>query len=109
MTTVPPHDAVLLSLLWSTEGGLGAGPVEGHEVFILLERMGSRAVPLLSETLETATHGPATRMAAAWLLGRIGGDWAREALRRALGSRDRDVAGAARSALERIDRRLHAA
>ncbi|MDJ0975005.1 MAG: HEAT repeat domain-containing protein [Planctomycetota bacterium] len=110
MTTVPPHDAVLLSLLWSTEGGLGAAqPPEGHEVFILLERMGTRAIPLLGDTLETSSHGPTMRMAAAWLLGRIGGDRAAQVLRGALGSRDRNVAGAARSALERIDRRRFAA
>lgn len=109
MSMVRPDEAVLLSLLWCTELEASAGPEGGHRIFFLLELLGPRAVPLLAETLATAPQGRCVRMAAAWLLGRIGGRDAALALQVALRDEDADVAGAARSAFERIERRSRVA
>ena len=72
----------------------------GREVIEALRGMGRGAVPALREALLCTAGGRVARMAAAWLLGRVGGDRARRALCHALNDADGDVVAAARSALD---------
>ena len=95
--------AALTSLL--TYGGMmvETGNADlGREVVKALRRMGKDAVPALTATLKRAASGRIARMAAAWLLGRVGGSAAERALRAALDVPDGEVATAARRSLQTI-------
>ena len=97
----PADAAALTSLLAYGAMIVETGNAElGREVVTALQAMGGSAVPALCDALRRPRSGRITRMAAAWLLGRVGGKRAQQALSRALEDADGDVATAARRSLD---------
>jgi HEAT repeat protein len=76
----------------------------GREVVAALAALGERAVPELADVLQDAAHSRVARMAAAWLLGRLGDTRATRVLCRAQGDADGEVASAANRALNHLER-----
>jgi HEAT repeat protein len=74
-------------------------PETGREVLRMLEALGGRAVFALARALADADRPRLLRLAAAWVLGRIGTPEARAALRAATTDPDPEVAEAAARAL----------
>lgn len=72
----------------------------GREVLRALEDLGARAVGALARTLADPTRARFLRLAAAWVLGRIGTPEARAALRVGLADPDPDVSRASAKALD---------
>ena len=101
-----PADAEALTSLLAYGAMIGkTGNAElGRELVRALRAMGGSAVPALSDALRRPRSGRIARMAAAWLLGRVGGKRAHQALCRALGDPDGDVATAARRSLDSLGR-----
>ena len=71
----------------------------GREVLHELEALGPAAVFALARTLADPGHGRFPRLAAAWVLGRIGTREAQGALRAATEDDDREVASTAAKVL----------
>lgn len=91
---------VLTSLLSLSEWNVEVG----REVVAALASLGERAVPALAEVLAGERYGRVARMAAAWLLGRLGDTRATRVLCRAASDVDAEVAGAATKALRYLER-----
>lgn len=95
MVHADPDAEALLRLLpygqWNVAGG--------REVLDALLALGERAVGALARALADPARPRLLRLAAAWILGRVGSADARDALRPALADLDPAVAGAAGRAL----------
>ena len=100
MRSLASNARALTSLLSLSEWNVEVG----REVVLALVSLGERAVPALAEVLEDPGSSRVARLAAAWLLGRLGDTRATQALCRVQRDVDVEVAAAAERALSRLER-----